>query len=73
MARKSQGPLTADERLAKIKTREAALRLLDVKIEAKATELKEMGARREEEVSTLMEEIRDEPEGELGFRDEEAP
>lgn len=70
-ARTQGGPLTDTERLAKIRTKEEHCRKLrqeaiDARKAAKAAE--KVADEAEAEVFA---EIRDEPEGDLGYRDEE--
>ena len=73
MAKKTDGPLTADERLAKIKTRREKVRALELKLSTAKATAKKLAEEVDEELGLLYEEIDDKPEGPFGFRDEDAP
>jgi len=70
-ARTSGGPLTSDERLAKIVAKEQAVRKLWDEHGELAKSTKAAKEKAEEAELELKAEIRDDPEGELEYRDEE--
>lgn len=67
------GPMNEHDRLLKVITRSERIRALRLKLEGAKEVVKGLKAQLEEEQTYREQEIFDEPEGELGFRDGELP
>lgn len=67
------GPMSEHDRLLKVINRSERIRALRLKLEAAKENVKQIKSQIEEEQTYREQEIFDEPEGDLGFRDGEIP